>query len=118
MKKPKQQRPTPSTAPIGARWYVDSKSNCPSGAPDTRIVIDVRSGLPHTVDVSEAGADFWRAVEDPGARVDVAAREFERVFVDLQQWRSKPHETISSPNLHPANFRIELPEWAASLPLL
>lgn len=116
MKKPK--RPAASTVPNDAQWYVEYKFNCPSGLPDTRIVVDLSTGLPHTVDVSEAGTDFWQEEKDPGRRIDVAVRQFERVFVDLQQWRSKPHETISSPNLHPANFRIELPEWAASLPLL
>jgi hypothetical protein len=116
MKKPKHI--TSLIAPSGARWYVDYVFNCPSGMPDTRIVIDIRSGLPRTVDISEVGADFWQEVQDPGDRVDVAAQQFGRVFADLRLWRSKPHEKITSPHLHPENFRTELPEWAVSAPLL
>lgn len=118
MKTPKQKRTASPIAPNDARWYVDQKINCHFGLPDTRIVIDLRTGLPRTVDVSEAGADFWQEVKDPGDRVDVAVRQFERVFVDLLQWRLKPHEKIASPHLHPENFRTELPEWALSAPLL
>jgi hypothetical protein len=118
MKKPKQKRPTSLMAPSDTRWYVDRKVNCPSGLPDTRIVVDLQTGLPRTVDVSEAGTDFWQEVKDPGLRVDLAVRQFEHVFVDLQQWRKEPSGTLTSPHLQPKNFRIDLPEWAVSAPLL
>lgn len=118
MKKTKHNRPTPLMVPSDARWYVDQKCSSAPGLPDTRIVIDLGTGLPRTVDVSEAGMDHWHEVKDPSRRVDVAVRQFERVLVDLQQWRKEQRGTIPSPHLHPTKFRIDLPEWAVSAPLL
>lgn len=118
MNKTKHKHRTPLTVPSNARWYVAQKCSGAPGLPDTRIVIDLATVLPRTVDVSEAGMDYWHEVTDPSRRVDVAVRQFERVFVDLQQWRKEPRGAIPGPHLHPANFRTDLPEWAVSAPLL